>query len=40
MAIVQKGYVLLGSVALYAVVLPLLFSIYRVWRKDHKKDKA
>lgn len=36
MAIVQKGYVMLGNVALFAIVVPLFISIYRV----HKKDKA
>ena len=34
-AIVQKGYVMLGNVALFAVVIPLLISIYRVWKKEH-----
>lgn len=34
MTIVRKGYVMLGDVALYAVALPLLFSIYRVYKKD------
>ena len=39
MTIVQKGYVMMGKVALYAVALPLLFSVYRVWKKD-KAEKA
>lgn len=34
-AIVQKGYVMLGNVALFAVVIPLLISIYRVWKEEH-----
>jgi amino acid transporter len=34
MTIVQKGYIRLGNVALFAVVAPLLISIYRVWKKD------
>ena len=34
MKIVQKGYVLMGKAALYIVVIPLLFTIYRVWKKD------
>ena len=39
MAIVQKGYVIMGKIALPAVALPLVFSIYRVWKKD-KAEKA
>ena len=39
MAIVQKGYTMLGNIALFAVVIPLLISIVRVWKKD-KADKA
>jgi len=39
MAIVQKGYVMLGDIALYAIVIPLLISIYRVYKKD-KEEKA
>ena len=35
-AIVQKGYVMLGNIALFAIVIPMFISIYRV----HKKDKA
>lgn len=35
-AIVQKGYTLLGKVALPTIVLPLLVSIYRV----HKMEKS
>ena len=38
-AIVQKGYVMLGNVALFAVVIPLLISIYRVWKKDHSEKE-
>lgn len=34
MAIVKKGYVMLGDIALYAVAIPLLISIYRVYKKD------
>lgn len=37
LAIVQKGYVMLGNVALFAIAIPLLISIYRVWKKDHAK---
>lgn len=38
-AIVQKGYVMLGNVALFAVVIPLLISIYRVWKKDRSEKE-
>ena len=38
MAIVQKGYVMLGNIALFAVVIPLLISMVRVHRLD-KKNK-
>ena len=38
-AIVQKGYVMLGNVALFAVVIPLLISIYRVWKKDRAHEE-
>ena len=38
LAIVQKGYVLLGDLALPTMVIPMLISIYRVWKKD-RKDK-
>ena len=37
MKIVQKGYVLMGQAALYIVVIPLLFTIYRVWKKDREE---
>lgn len=37
MAIVQKGYVMLGNVALFAIVIPLVISIYRVWKKDREE---
>lgn len=40
MAIVQKGYVIMGNVALPAVALPLVFSIYRVWKKDKAEKTA
>lgn len=33
-AIVNKGYTLLGKIALPTVALPLLVSIYRVYKKD------
>lgn len=36
MAIVQKGYVMLGNIALFAIAVPLFISIVRV----HKVDKA
>ncbi|MBC8535724.1 hypothetical protein [Feifania hominis] len=39
MTIVQKGYVIMGNLALPAVVLPLLFSIYRVWKHDRAEEK-
>lgn len=38
MAIVQKGYTMLGKIALFAIVIPLFISIPRVYRKD-KADK-
>lgn len=38
MAIVQKGYVLLGNLALFAIVIPLFISIVRVAMVD-KKEK-
>lgn len=34
MAVCQKGYTLLGDIALYAVVIPLLISIPRVIKND------
>lgn len=34
-AIVNKGYTLLGKIALPTVALPMLISIPRVWKKDH-----
>ena len=37
--IVREGYTLLGKVATFAIVLPLIVSIYRVYKKD-KTDKA
>ena len=40
MTIVQKGYVIMGNVALPAVAAPLLFSIYRVWKKDRAEAAA
>ena len=40
MALVQKGYVIMGNVALPAVALPLVFSIYRVWKKDKAEKTA
>ena len=40
MKIVQKGYVLMGQAALYIVVIPLLFTIYRVWKKDREDAQA
>ena len=33
-AIVQKGYTLLGKVALPTIVLPLLVSIFRIYKKE------
>ena len=39
MAIVQKGYIMLGKIALFAIVIPLFISIPRVWKKD-KEDAA
>ena len=39
MKIVQKGYVMMGNVALWAIALPLVFSMYRVWKKE-KAEKA
>lgn len=36
-AIVQKGYVMLGNVALFAMVIPTVISIFRVWKLDHAK---
>ena len=39
MAIVQKAYVVMGKIALYIVAIPLVFTIYRVWKKD-KAEKA
>lgn len=38
-AIVRKGYTMLGKVATFAIAMPLVFSIYRVYRKD-KAEKA
>ncbi|MEA4955322.1 MAG: hypothetical protein VB096_07395 [Pseudoflavonifractor sp.] len=38
LAICQKGYTMLGKIALFAIVVPLLISIYRVWKKD-RADK-
>lgn len=38
-AIVRKGYTSLGKVATFAIVLPMLVSIYRVYKKD-KAEKA
>jgi len=38
-AIVRKGYTMLGKVATFAIVLPMIVSIYRVYKKD-KADKA
>ena len=40
MEIVQKGYVLMGKAALFIVVIPLLFTIYRVWKKDKANAEA
>ena len=40
MKIVQKGYVLMGKAALFIVVIPLLFTIYRVWKKDKANAEA
>lgn len=38
-AIVKKGYTLLGNIAFYAIIIPLLISIPRVIKKD-KAEKA
>jgi uncharacterized membrane protein YkvI len=40
MVIVQKGYVMMGNVALFAIVIPLLISIYRVWKKERDEKAA
>lgn len=40
LAIVQKGYVLLGDLALPTMVIPMLISIYRVAKKDRAEKKA
>lgn len=40
MVIVQKGYIMLGKVALFAIVIPLFISIPRVWKKDKEDAKA
>lgn len=34
MAIVQKGFSTMGGIAGFAIGIPLLISIYRVWRKN------
>ena len=39
MAIVQKGYVLLGNLALFAIAIPLLISIVRVAKLDKANKK-
>ncbi len=39
-AIVQKGYTLLGKVALPTIVLPLLVSIYRIHKKEAAEKSA
>ena len=39
-AIVQKGYVMLGDIALFAIVIPLLISIPRVLKKDKEAKTA
>ena len=36
-AIVQKGYTLLGKVALPTIVLPLLISIYRIHKMENNQ---
>ena len=40
LAIVQKGYVLLGDLALPTMVIPMLISIYRVAKKDRAEKAA
>ena len=37
LAIVKKGYVMLGDLALYSIVLPLFISIFRVHRLDRHR---
>ena len=37
LAIVKKGYVMLGDLALYSIVLPLFISIFRVHRLDRQR---
>lgn len=37
MFIVQKGYTAAGQVALFAIVIPLLFSVYRVKKREEIK---
>ena len=38
MAIVKKGYTLLGNIALFAVIIPIFISIPRMIKQD-KADK-
>lgn len=38
MAIVQKGYIMLGNIALFVIAIPLFISIVRVAKKD-KREK-
>jgi hypothetical protein len=40
MTIVQKGYIMLGDVALFAIVIPLLISIYRVRMKNRAERNS
>lgn len=40
LAIVQKGYVMLGNAALFTIALPMVISIYRVWKKDRAEKAA
>ena len=37
LAIVKKGYVMLGDLALYSIVFPLFISIFRVHRLDRQR---